>query len=191
MQNALANKTRWAVVLAVLIMSIVAFLFAEHAQANPTTVAFETSASATTSLSYMVPGTGTATTTFQFDSPSFSAGKVANMQFIDATALYIQYVASSTTAGLEWQVQYSNNNIDWYGENQSIGAALGSASLQQEASTTVTHIWVPGVAATSTKVVILPAVPAQHERVQFFTAPGLGNGAIYEEVDLKTLSTTP
>ncbi len=175
-----------------------AIAFGTKVKAYPSSIFTQASAGAVTTQSYMTQGT--ATTTYQFDSPTFTpgvSGKVANMQGIDATSLYVLFNASSTGSYLEWQISYSNDNVNWYGESATVTtagrdiASSTSGTVLQEASSTVTHLWAPGVTGTSTKTVLLPATPALHERVQFFIPIGSTNGAVYNEADLKQNPSTP
>lgn len=161
---------------------LVAFSIIATVKAVPSTVTFEATATATTTRAYL--GNGTATSTFQFDSNLASSGKIANVQGIDAASLYVQVEASSTATAYSITPQFSNNNIDWYGVASS---STNGANAFTSASTAYT--WTPGTVSTSTLVLMLPAVPAQHERV-IFSATG-GAGAIYAEVDLKKNPSTP
>lgn len=167
-------------------------LLVGNAIAHPSSVAIQATATATTSIAYL--SAGVATSTYQFDgNGQLSTGKVLNMQTIDSGSLYIEFVASSSASSLGWQFQYSNNNQDWYGESApfSTGTISGTSSNQFEASSTITHVWTPGVGATSTKVVAIPILPAQHERVVFFTPIGAAASGVYAEVDLKSLPSNP
>jgi hypothetical protein len=154
-------------IFAVFIALIIATLGVSYAHAQPSTVTFQTTAAATTTLSFI--GVGTATSTYQFDDATFSNGKVANMQQIDSIALYEILVASSSSSVLTTTYQVSNNNIDWY--------------------TASTSSWTPGVTGTSTNVLMMPVYPTQHARVRFSLAGAAG--AIYAEVDLKKNPSTP
>lgn len=180
---------KWLFSLVVAIVITVFSIVALSAKAQPSSVVIQTTATATTTMSYMTPGT--ATTTYQFDSASYSSGKVLNMQGIDSGSMMIQFAASSSAASLAYQFQYSNNNIDWYGESSSFGTVSGSNNSLFEASSTITHIWTPGVTGTSTKLVTIPVAAAQHERVVFSIPVGTANGAVYAEIDLKRNPSTP
>lgn len=198
MRNAARSSSVLVGFLLVTAVFVSLFAFSMRAYAKSSSIFAQSSAAATTTVSFM--SAGNATTTYQFDSPTFTAGvtgKVANMQGIDASSLYILLNASSSNTVLEWQIQFSNNNIDWYGES----AALSSANLSQasstsgtviqEASTTVTHLWSPGASGNSFKVIALPTTPTFHERVVFFLPIGSAPGAVYNETDLKQNPTTP
>ncbi len=163
----------------------------QKAFASPATVTFETTATATTTQSFMTPGT--ATSTFQFDSAVALSGKVATMQAVDSGSMFIQFTASTSVSALAYQFQYSNNGIDWYGESASFGTIGGINNTQFEASSTVTHYWNPGgsVASTTQKAVSVPILPAQHERVVFSIPIGTNNGSVYAEFNFKRNANTP
>lgn len=155
-------------------------------------VSSQASATATSTMSFMSPGA--ATTTYQLD--GLASNKVQEMGEIDSAAVYIAFNASSSSSILAYQVQYSNNNVDWYGESASLSTANAniastSNAVTQEASTTVTHLWSPGASGTSTKAILLPPLPAKHERLIFSIPVGSANGAIYFETALKRLPATP
>lgn len=147
--------------------------------AAPSSVNIQTTATATTTVSYI--GVGTATTTYQFDSAVFSSGKIANMQPVDRTALYLQVAASSTATVVVVTPQFSNNGIDWY----NYGTATSSLSTNGASAIAVptNYQWTPGTTATSSTVIILPEVPTQHERVVISTTGAAA--AVYAEVDMK------
>lgn len=147
---------------------------------------------------------GAATTTYQIDSPVFIAGaaqKVSNMTSIDIGSLYILFNASTTGSCLAWQNQYSNNNIDWYAESQTLPAVgnnvASSTSFTATAqgviqeSTSTIHVWAPGASGVSLKIVTLPIIPAIHQRIVFSIPSGCNNGAVYVETDLKQNPATP
>lgn len=166
------KKILVGVVLLIVAVALVA-LTVGIAKAQPSSVTTQATATATTTVTYMTPGT--ATTTYQFDNPVFSVGKIANMTPIDGGSLYIQLAASSSNATLAWRFQCSNNNIDWY---------------DAEASTT------PGSLTASTTRIVTPisSCVTYHERV-VFTMPVSGStgtqGSVYAEVDLKKNPSTP
>jgi hypothetical protein len=154
------------------------------ARAMPSSVTFQSTAVATTTVSYL--GNGTATSTYQIDNAVFSSGKVANMQSVDSLSLYVQAAASSTATQYTFTPQYSNNNIDWYGMgSQGTASAAGVIAV----STSTAFTWTPGTTATTSMVFNLPVVPTQHERI-VVSASGAA-GAVYAEITLKKLPNTP
>jgi hypothetical protein len=184
------KKWLFSIVSLMVLTAFALVLFSSRAGAQPSSVVFQATGATTNGVAYLVAGT--ATSTYQFDSGNFSSSKVLSMQTIDNASMFIEYVASSTSSILAWQFQYSNDGVNWYGENSSQTPILNSTLSETiEASTTITHLWTPGVAATSTKAVVIPIIAAQHERVVFFAPTGAANGAIYAEISLKRNPSTP
>lgn len=174
----------WVAIGVVVVAIILASLGVQVASAQPSTVVLQTTASATTTVSYL--GNGTGTSTYQFDNPAFSSGKVANMQTTDTVALFLQVAASSTATVYTVTPQYSNNNVDWY----NVGSqGTASASGVVAVSTSTTFTWTPGTTATSSMTFNLPTVATMHERV-LLSASGAA-GAVYAEVTLKKNPSTP
>lgn len=155
------------------------------AKAQPSTIVLQATATATTSVAYMVAGV--ASTTYQIDNTVFSSGKVANMQNIDEASLFLQVAASSSAANIIVTPQFSNNGIDWY--------SLGTATTTVTAGGTsvlafpTTYQWVPGTTATTSIVFKLPPVPANRERIVVGSSGA--NAAVYMEIDLKKNPSTP
>lgn len=182
MANLLKKNSLGIVAFAASVILVALFgFYVNKSHAAPAAVISEASAPATTTLSYMTPGT--ATTTFQFDSSTFTPGKPQSMQSQDAVSLYFQYAASSTSSILVVTPQWSNNNVDWYGFNQVTGTP-GINGINFLASSTVAYEFTASGTATSSQVINLPNVPSLHERVQFSQLGA--NGAVYNEVDIKT-----
>lgn len=165
---------------AVLLLGLFGF-YVQKTNAAPDAVMSEASATATTSPAYLAIG---GSTIFQFDSNTVPSNKIQSMQSVTATSLYFQYAASSTSSVLNVTPQYSNNNIDWYGFNQIIGTENGTTGSTSLASTSLSYTFTAVGIATSSQVILLPVVPALHERV-VFTQTGAA-GAVYSETDLKS-----
>ena len=184
------KKWLFSIVSLMVLTAFALVLFSSRVGAQPSSVTFQATATATTTVSYMTPGT--ATTTYQFDSPTFSAGKEYNNAQTDKVALYVDFIASSTTATLVITPQFSNNGIDWYGYNSpALTPSSYVTGYTPLASTSISYFDTPGAIGTSTQVFILPDVPSQHERVVYSLQIGDGNGAVYSEVDLKKNPSTP
>lgn len=96
----------------IIIAAILVSLIAGVAYANPGIfLARSKTATATTTVEYMTPGTGTTTL-------SMDAFTLGDNYALDEVALGIQYHASSSVASaLTWRFEYSNDNEDWYPEN--------------------------------------------------------------------------
>lgn len=159
-------------------------MFASFAQAQPSSVTTQATSVSTTTPNFV--GNGTATSTYQFDNPVFSSGKIANMQTVDTATLYLQVAASSTATQYTVTPQVSNNNVDWYNIG-SQGAASAGGAIAVSSSTSFT--WTPGTVATTSMAFVLPLISTMHERVQI-SASGAA-GAYYAEVDLKKNPSTP
>ncbi len=105
--------TRTLKFLPVLALAVVLFGGAETAHANPSTFAIGTSTSAATSSpSYMTPGTGTTTSpVFDAYAQTMNGGLTTKA---DYAGLLEQFTGSSTAAVLKRTVEYSQDGIDWY-----------------------------------------------------------------------------
>jgi len=147
-------------------------------------VSSQSTATATTTVTYMTAGT--ATTTYQLD--GLASGKVQEMGEIDDVVVEVQMAASSTASTINIQPQVSNNNIDWYPINQVVGTVQNSGTSTLATSSTI-YLWTPNTTATSSFAFKLPNTPARHERL-VFTDTG-ASLAFYAEVTLKRLPTNP
>lgn len=179
--NSLLKNSRGLILLAVVAAFAVLLVGLSKASAQPSGVVFEATGTATSTRAYLANG---GTSTFQFDSNLASSGKIPNVQTIDAASLYLQVEASTTATSYSIAPQFSNNNIDWYGVASS---STNGANAFTAGATSYT--WTPGTTATSSLVLLLPAIPAAHERV-VVTATGAA-GTAYMEVDLKKNPSTP
>ena len=114
------------------------------------------------------------------------------MQGIDAQSMNIEWISAQATSTLAYQVQVSNNNIDWYGVNAlATGVPSVANNWYLASSSATTYFYVPGVggnaSTTNFTEIMLPAVPTPHERIVFSVPPGSPAGAIYAEFNLKEL----
>lgn len=155
------------------------------ANASPSQITFQTSAAATTTVSYLVPNI--ATSTYAFNDPSFASGKQANMQQVDSVAFYAQVVASSTSSVFNFTPQFSNNGIDWY--NLAVATSTATVAGASPLTNATSYQWTASGTATTSLVFSLPSVPSNYERVVISVTGA--NGAVYNEVDLKKLPSTP
>ena len=185
MTISIKNKLIWSVALFFAVVAGVLISYAQYANAQPSSLSVQTTATATTTVAYI--GNGSATSTYQIDSGNiFSSSKTLNMQGIDSMYLYVQAAASSTATKYSIVPQFSNNNIDWYGfGTQGTADANGNIAV----STTTTFTWTPGTTATTSMTFVLPYSAALHERV-VVSASGAA-GALYMEVVLKKNPSTP
>lgn len=93
---------------------------------------------ATTSPITLIP---TGTTSF-----TFASDGVSKMN------LLLQFQGSSTLSVLNWTREYSDNGIDWYGEDNM---TQSSNILGTHGSTTVVHSWSPSSASMVRKSIII------------------------------------
>lgn len=159
------------------------YYFSQEAVANPSREQPRVqTASATTSVSYMTPGT--ATTTLSID--SWSTGSSNNF---DDLVMFVQFTASSSPHSvLKWRYEYSRDNIDWYSE---------SVTLSDNSTTTpVTRTfheqqWVfassTGATATDTRGMQVFKVPvlSRYTRAVFYlegSPTTNASGAVYAEI---------
>lgn len=162
------------------------FVFSTPAHANPLRFpATVSTAAATTSPTYMTPGTATSTITY--DAWANGGGS----QAFDKATLLLQMTASSTSTTYNVSVEYSQDGIDWYSDallqsttatsTQSYSVATPISYSVKYASTT------PGgglVLATSNTALRAITVPTPTRYVRVFTALALGgtNGAIWQQI---------
>lgn len=176
------------VLIAILAVSI------SRVHAIQSSVFTETTAVATSTATYMTAGT--ATTTYQVDSGNtFASGKPGPgvLQTIDAQQIFLEWISAQATSTLAYQIQVSNNNVDWYGMNSLTSTTPGNSSgnWNVASSTVNTYYWTPGIGGNATTTnftsIVLPPVIAPHERIVFSVPVGSPAGAIYAEINLKQL----
>lgn len=111
-------------------------------------------AAATTSLTYITPGT--ATTTLTYD--SLFTGS-------DQAVLLTQLTASSTSSVLNITAQYSQDGIDWYGDNliESVNSTSTPAKSIQVGNT---YTWLAASTALTSKAIFIPT-PTRFTRIQY------------------------
>lgn len=171
-----SNKLGFVFIGTILLIATV-FTIPMFVKAATSFVSSQATATATTTVMYL--GNGTATSTYQLD--GLAQNKVQEMGEIDAITVLLQTAASSTATVYGVTQQISNNNIDWYTVNSGTSTVLLPGS--------VLYTWTPGTTATTGTAFVLQSVPAKHERLVFSAAGAAG--ALYAEVTLKRLPTTP
>lgn len=174
------------------LLLIAAFSFFAVAKANPSFFIRGNSLGtpvcsqfiATTSVSYMTAGTATSTVTLD--------GGCGSAQGADSAALMVQFAGSSTAAVLNADIEYSQDNVDWYatgyaGASDAVSASTSPSitSAQQYifnfASSTINRsITTNANSATSTRIVRI-AMPTRYVRAVFSLPVGSTNGAVWAE----------
>jgi len=143
------------------------------------------SLTATTSYSYTSPGVGT--TTYSMD--TFQSGY--NPYGADNALLFMQFTATSTPGAhqLNFAIQYSQDNVDWYSIAQPISTNATSTVITQSysdyswVSATSTGTSVLNPSATTTVYFQSITVPTytRYVRVVFYTLAGNGQNAVWAE----------
>src|SRR3990167_4106850 len=116
----------------------------------------------TTTRSYIAVGNASTTLT-------------ANVGSADETWMYLHIVSSSSASTLRWEVEYSLDNADFYGEDMASSSVMNNvvkATFIDHSSTTPIHRWNPGRTATTTKMVKLTAGVGNYVRVSFSALGG-------------------
>lgn len=135
--------------------------------------------SATTGSAFMTAGTGTTTL-------SLDLGLGSN-QGADSAVLNIQFAGSSTSATLNADIQYSQDNTIWYASSpaatssptQSI-SSVQTISLPF-ASSTISRAAVSNAnSATTTRSIVVPT-PTRYVRALFYLPSGSTNGTVWAE----------
>ncbi len=114
--------------------------------------------------------TQNATTTFQ----------TTGIDYID---LNISFQGSSTDATLNWTYEFSDNFMDWYGEDL---AQTASARTITHSSTTLAHSWNPQVASTTVvrKNISINPIASRYMRIIFTTTNA--TSSVHARVALKS-----
>ena len=100
---------------------------------------------------------------------------------IDLVDLNIQFKGSSTDATLNWTYQFSDNNMDWYGEDL---AQTASARTITHSSTTLAHSWNPQVTSVVRKNISIDPIASKYMRIIFTTTNA--TSSVHARVALKS-----
>lgn len=153
------------------------------AKANTLLFPYTTStATATTTPSFMTPGT--ATTTLVLDSYT-APGGYAN----DAATLFIQLSSSSTPTALNTNLEYSQDGVDWFEDGGTMAANYATTTKPFDisqvnqfrlnyASSTAGLGPVSATRATTTRA-LLVKTPTRFVRAIFTIPIGFGNGSVW------------
>lgn len=173
-------------VLAIILLAGVVAVKASPSAFLPTTQ----SASATTTVSYLTPGT--ATTSLIYDSFSINnSGSVNKTQLTDMATLFIQLAASTTATKLNINLEYSQDGIDWFQDGGNIQNGFATTSKpfdigqvsQYNFSFASSTAGLGGAATIGTTTrAISVRVPTRYLRAVYSLAIGGGNGAVWSQI---------
>lgn len=183
-----------ATIAAAMFVTAFVFLSVQEAEANPSNYVYAPT-TATTSLTYMTPGT--ATTTKIFDTEANVSKNAA-----DNVRLLVQFTASSTSSTLAWRYEYSQDlsckvnptAADWYmGDWTNLGTVASTTQASPSvltsgpyenkwtfASTTPAAGAVTASVNRGLKIVEVP-VYTKCVRVSFYLPIGSTNGAVWAD----------
>lgn len=123
---------------------------------------------ATTTVKYLTADG--ATTTLSFFAPKS-----------DSIDINVSFTASTSASVLVWNYKFSNDNINFYGEN---GRTTSNNTLATEGATILTHSWAPGASGTSTKNVTINPTGSRYHQYNFSVSGA--NGALYVQAVPRT-----
>ena len=175
------------------IFALVFVLHSQNALANPSTLLpTAMTAAATTTPSFMTPGTGT--TTLAYD--AYAAVNGNQNLAVDKAALEIQFTASSTLSVLQWNYEYADRmdgvdctaagtNCNWYSENLNLYSLATTSPSTIDASSYNIYSWKYASStlgssqpATALKILFVPT-PTRFFRVRFYVPAGSGNVSVW------------
>ena len=114
----------------------------------------------------------TATTSFEVIRSTATTTMTCNTQFATLLDLNINLTASSSASSvLLWNYEFSDNGIDYFGQDAYTGT---NNTTITHGATITTHKWSPGQTATSTKNVQVDPVATRWTRVNFQLDSGGG-----------------
>ena len=174
----------------ILIVGLSAVLYPKFSGANAPEFLIENTASATTTMTYLVPGMSTTTAVYD----TYNNGN-AETYATDKLSLAVQFSASSTGDTLNWYFEYAQNGncvtasstCDWYADN-TLAATTTVYNVAPGQSYTWTYASTTpggqsGTYSNSKKIFTVPT-PTRYVRAVFYmssTSP-LGiplNGAVW------------
>ncbi len=159
------------------------------ARANPLVSATPVkTASATTSLSFMTPGTGTTTLTYD----TFAVGgAIISTTKATYAALLTQFTATSTASAVNINIEYSDDGVDWYqdgGTSYNYSTTSKPYDLSQAASFRLNYASstaglgaIPASSTPATRLVILNT-PLRYLRAIYTIPIGASNGAVWAQI---------
>lgn len=163
------------------LLPFVAFLvlaFANEMEAAIYLLTPKKTATATTTVAYMTPGT--ATTTLTSDLYFSSSNTKAS-----GALVAFQYTASSSAAALKARVEYSDDGIDWYPESVELNTVatttLMTTTFREYSWSNFATTTDYGGSGTASRIHQSFSVetPTRYVRVKFYVPAGAGNGALW------------
>lgn len=162
---------------------IVSLLFMiAGASANPSQIIETKSNSATTTVTFIAPGSAVATSTLVLDTQVDGTPS-------ETAVLGFQFTASSTLSTLNITFQYSMDQLTWFGDdiiNADNATTTPFSSISRTnsynytfASTSPT-VGTTGATSTETRLINVPT-PTRYVRAVFTIFPGALNGAVWAE----------
>lgn len=173
----MTHKARYIGIGAVMVLMLVtAFALVYTAKANPNFFLQSNAGTATTTVTFMTPGTAT-TTTAAFDTGAGGA------QGSDSAALVECMQASSTGTTLNTTIEYSQDAITWY-ENNLVSTSTPLATIQSPNSFTwafaSTTVGGGGIGNNNSACKIVPVLtPTKYVRAVFTLPAASKNAAVY------------
>ena len=133
---------------------------------------------ATTTLSFMTPGT--ATTTYNFDT-----NKDGDMG-LDSAILNFQFSGSSTASQIRWRITTSSDGVDYYQylEDVSANATSSNMASQEYALSFASTTELSAKLGNSTRMHRAMEIPTndRYLRVEFYLPAGSLNGAVWAQI---------
>ena len=152
---------------------------AKPANANPDFFCEDRLNAASTTLTFMTPGTATTTHTYENCGGTTSAR---------SAILFFQYTASTTDPLLNLRIEHSQDNIDWYPASVALEEFATSTSLTGDSATfdfTTLATSTNNNGGTGTDARLHRSLeietPTQFTRVIFSLPIGTSNGAIWSQ----------
>lgn len=148
---------------------ILVFLLAPKAHANPSSNLFCASAAATTTVTFLTTGAATTTLTCNLQS---DGGPM-----VDSAVLQVLQNGSTTAAQLQGYMEYSSDNVNWYGD-KLFTTATTSAVLSLNTTNSFTMLSLgnnnqgsTGISSSTLRMLTVPT-PVQYVRVVVSLFPG-------------------
>lgn len=124
-------------------------------------------AAATTTVTYMTPGT--ATTTITYDTYDADGdGVMDGTQKTDGALVLLQSIASTSASVQTINVEYSMDNIDWF----SLTPAAASSTASQDLDTALAYTLTGNATASTTRRAVFLETPTRYLRVVISATTG-------------------